>query len=103
MHSQSERFQVNGEFRNTSNPENQLLAAVMFRAMCDATNAACDRPGEHRQIRRSALNWLCLYKPLKPDHSAFSFWWICDHLNVDPHLIKEFVLDHIKRGCEIVP
>lgn len=98
MHNQSERFQVNGEFRDTDNPENQLLAAVMFRAMCDATGAPCDQ-----QVKRSAVNWLRLYLPLRPNKKPFSFWWVCEHLDLEPQFVKELVLDHIKKGQVIAP
>ncbi len=65
-----------------SQPERNLLSAVLARAICDAFGTAhCER-----HVVRSARQWL--FGKLTPTKS-FSFAWVCHHLDLDPLQLQD--------------
>lgn len=75
--------EMNGDSaKDETQPERNLLAAIMARAICDAFGTAyCDK-----HIIRNARNWI-LHKiqVRKP----FSFGWVALHLDLDPVELQE--------------
>lgn len=64
-------------------PEKKLLAAILERAIIDATGKAKDIPIDERTLARI---WL-------KDNSIarWSFSWVCDNLGLDGEIVRRFV------------
>ncbi len=78
------------ESQSAVKPERNLLAAVLSRAICDAFGTAhCER-----HIVRSARQWL--FGKLKPK-KAFSFAWVCLHLDLDPIELQQTLRSYEKN------
>lgn len=76
-------------------PEHDLLIALIVGAIHDVTYAGCDSYAlnvEH--IRRSAVSWLT-----RRDEACepWSYVWCCDHLMLDPDLIKVKRVSHLAQ------
>lgn len=72
----------------TNDPERNLVAAVLIRALVDAATVSNVR--EEYNIACQAKRWLSA----KCD-SPFPFLWCCEVLNVDPEQVLK-VVDRIK-------
>lgn len=77
-------------------PEIKLLACVLFQAIRDATSYGDDSS----TARREARNWLGTtgnrkpFKKKKGDyiHKDWSFEWICEHIDLNPHVVREEII-----------
>lgn len=72
-------------------PEKNLLAAVLGRAILDATGTV------DLQARKGAHMWLRLDREFSDKFEPFSFRWICFYLDLDPRIIKKYVLLEINN------
>lgn len=61
-------------------PEKQLIFAILFRSIVDATTTAC----VSKESVRSAKKWI-----LSDDREPFSFHWIADYLKINDSLKKK--------------
>ncbi len=84
-------------FNDAKDPERNLFAEIISRAIRDAVN-----PTEERHFRREAIDWLCLKKEIDGENTPFSFWWLCKALDLSPHEVKRAILVYVKTG-ELFP
>ena len=74
--------------------ESKLLVALLHRALADAVGA--DR--FHERHVRSARQWIFLWT--ESDRlKEWSFPWVCEHLLLDPALLRDQVLDKKNAGA----
>lgn len=90
------------KLKPTVRPEVNLISEIVLRALQDATRG---KAPIHRQGRDthefpevtsittteclSAISWL-----FADDRRPFGFLWICEHLDICPDAIREFVADY---------
>ncbi len=77
---------------NRVTPEQRLLAAVLARAILDATGN--DRVHPDPKWQRGAKSWL-LHEKITDDE--MSLGWICQHLGLCPLTLREIVKRMIKE------
>ena len=69
-------------------PENKLLAAILVRLIQDATgNTSTGSKNHDERAYQDAVTCLWLDEPEDP----FSYLWICNQLDLDPKVIRNFV------------
>lgn len=64
-------------------PEKKLLAAILERAIIDATGRAKDIPIDERTLARIWLKDASI--------ARWSFNWVCDNLGLDGEIVRKFV------------
>jgi hypothetical protein len=73
-------------------PEKGLLSAILGRAICDLTSDTATT----KEDRRSANAWIFLRK--RDERWAFTFAWVCLHLDLDPKEIRRWIRNEIEGG-----
>ncbi len=79
-------------------PEHQICAAVLTRAILDAFGIG----QVSSQERRQAKHWLCLYRSIPKRPSVMSFGWICESLNLNPEEIKKHLIADSRIAIKIL-
>ena len=74
-------------------PERALLAAVLERAILDATGNVTGHD-DKSDARRDATNWLSNWTEADTE-TRFTFPWICQHLDVCPHRVLSALRTHL--------
>lgn len=85
-------------------PEQKLCAAILERAVLDATDNArvCTEPRaatDKRKHKREALEWLFCEIEVKPA----SFAWVCEALNLDCEEVRQHVRGFIREKTKLIP
>ena len=77
-------------------PEIKLLACVLLQAIRDATSYG----SESATHRREARNWLGTTGNRKPfkihkdyTHKDWSFEWICEHIDLNPDVVRQEIIN----------
>lgn len=76
-------------------PEQKLLFAMLECAVRDALQTQIARPRD----KTEALAWI--FAPTKKYGDLlweFSYAWVCDELDLDPSILRNVILDEIKRA-----
>ena len=68
-----------------------LLAAILERAIRDYIVESADSGAEN--ARRSARKWLCINRISPMPKTPWSFYWICDHLELDAIEIRAKIIE----------
>lgn len=79
--------------QNANDPDiagiRQLLASILIRTMLDLKGQTVISNWETSDITKQARIWVNC-DSLEP----FSFRWICEHLDLDPKIIREGMLNY---------
>lgn len=73
--------------------ERALLLAMLERAIVDAAKPI---KGVARETRREALQWVKYSHP-SDINTPFTYLWVCSHLEICPHKLREYALECIKN------
>lgn len=85
---------ANEKTENSIRPETALLYAVLERAILDAKGIKTNTYGD--TARNTALQWL--FEEHKEFNSqAFTFPWICEHLNACPKLTRKRIFKYLSE------
>lgn len=92
---------LNEAGQSSIEPEINLIAAVIYRAMRDVLNATQTEEAQYDKI--CASRWLRLdSRFLDSDvDSLFSFVWCCHKLDVCPKLVKRRILYYRENGIQV--
>lgn len=75
--------------------ERKLLCAIIQMAIVDACGRVVSGVDE-KCARQKARKWILTSRIRHK--SPFSYGWICQELNIDPYMIRQFVQDSIASG-----
>lgn len=82
-----ERYQLDSEYRDTTtDPERSLLAAILARAILDATGNLQIGGEKSNGHKWESKRWIA-----KNTNRPFTFIWICHSLNLEPQKIRHFI------------
>lgn len=77
-----------------SDPHRNLLAEILSRAIRDYAIETAECGAEANRV--DAMRWLCIHNNDSFPYHEWSFAWICDHLDLDPYVIRDKVM-HLQR------
>lgn len=93
-------LEVSLEFSTSrcSDPYRNLLAEILSRAIRDYVIET----GEWRadENRKDAARWMCITSEEPFPEHEWSFSWVCDHLNLDPLIIRDRVIELQRRPTD---
>lgn len=96
-------FEAEDEYEPERCPERALIAAMIRRAMVDATGKAYySDPYVKDRYDREARQWLGLKFIPPTDYQPFGFGWCCVELEIDPESIRSLTRGLIKAGIRLL-
>ena len=88
-------------YHNIITPEQRLLWSILERGVSDAIGLTGAGPDSH-SLQREAYTWI-IYPRHLIEFQDFSFEGICEHLDLNPTVIRKFIIVQLAKPRSELP